>query len=211
MRGHAQEEALSSLPEVVPSRPACGGQAEGVLGSRVPAGAAAEDASTVARAQPGLLRRVPPPGAQGAAPEQRAGGAEGAAEAPLNRLPWDVTQDAFGPQDADFLEEFGRVLLESCKTRSGAKLQKFQGIPATRGEGVQKTRAGRWQCRGRDGVGTASEKGNSSPCPVTAGLTQASKYAGAKTGVPPVWRACEQPRPEVTDNLIIWLLYTESR
>ena len=30
---------------------------------------------------------------------------------------------------------------------------------------------------------------NSSPCPVTAGLTQAFKYAGAKTGAPPVRRA----------------------
>lgn len=31
--------------------------------------------------------------------------------APLNRLPWDVAQDAFGPQGADFLEEFGRLLV----------------------------------------------------------------------------------------------------
>ena len=31
--------------------------------------------------------------------------------APLDRLPWDVAQDQFGPQGADFMAVFGRVLL----------------------------------------------------------------------------------------------------
>lgn len=30
--------------------------------------------------------------------------------APLDRLPWDVAQDAFGVQGADFLGHFGKVL-----------------------------------------------------------------------------------------------------
>jgi hypothetical protein len=31
--------------------------------------------------------------------------------APLDRLPWDIAQDQFGVQGADFLGVFGRVLL----------------------------------------------------------------------------------------------------
>jgi hypothetical protein len=31
--------------------------------------------------------------------------------APLDRLPWDIAQDQFGSQGADFLGIFGRVLL----------------------------------------------------------------------------------------------------
>jgi len=30
---------------------------------------------------------------------------------PLDRLPWDVAQDALGPQGADFIQQFGRVLV----------------------------------------------------------------------------------------------------
>jgi len=32
---------------------------------------------------------------------------------PLSRLPWDIAQDEFGVQGADFLGVFGRVLLEA--------------------------------------------------------------------------------------------------
>lgn len=33
--------------------------------------------------------------------------------APLDRLPWDVAQDEFGPQGADFIAILGRVLLQA--------------------------------------------------------------------------------------------------
>jgi hypothetical protein len=34
---------------------------------------------------------------------------------PLDRLPWDVAQDEFGPEGADFLGIFGRVLLRDAQ------------------------------------------------------------------------------------------------
>jgi|GEM_PF-3793543 hypothetical protein len=34
---------------------------------------------------------------------------------PLDGLPWDVAQDAFGEQGAEFLEVFGRVLLRAAQ------------------------------------------------------------------------------------------------
>lgn len=34
---------------------------------------------------------------------------------PLNELPWEVAQKQFGVQGADFLGEFGRVLLKGVK------------------------------------------------------------------------------------------------
>jgi hypothetical protein len=49
--------------------------------------------------------------------ERQRGEAEGAvappprAPAPLDRLPWDLAQDEFGIQGAEFLAGFGRVLL----------------------------------------------------------------------------------------------------
>ena len=37
--------------------------------------------------------------------------------APLDRLPWDDAQDLFGTQGADFMKEFGRVLLRADPTQ----------------------------------------------------------------------------------------------
>ena len=39
---------------------------------------------------------------------------------PLDRLPWDVAQDQFGVQGADFLGIFGKVLL-GVDDRDGAR------------------------------------------------------------------------------------------
>lgn len=37
--------------------------------------------------------------------------------APLDQLPWDVAQDQFGAQGADFMKEFGRLLVRSGQDR----------------------------------------------------------------------------------------------
>jgi hypothetical protein len=37
---------------------------------------------------------------------------------PLDRLPWDLAQDEFGSQGADFLAVFGRVLLGAGQIQS---------------------------------------------------------------------------------------------
>jgi hypothetical protein len=42
--------------------------------------------------------------------------------APLNRLPWNLAQDQFGPQGADFLGAMGTVLLEATKDEFRAYL-----------------------------------------------------------------------------------------
>lgn len=40
---------------------------------------------------------------------------------PLDRLPWDVAQDEFGVQGADFLELFGRVLVRVAQDQRRAQ------------------------------------------------------------------------------------------
>ena len=40
---------------------------------------------------------------------------------PLLRLPWDVAQSQFGPQGADFMAEFGRVVVRVQQSQSGAQ------------------------------------------------------------------------------------------
>jgi hypothetical protein len=42
--------------------------------------------------------------------------------APLDRLPWDVAQDEFGVQGADFLGIFGKVLLGSAQDQRRAQV-----------------------------------------------------------------------------------------
>jgi len=49
---------------------------------------------------------------------ERSAGGEGdhhRRPAPLHRLPWDVAQDEFGAQGAEFLGEFGRLLVEAAQ------------------------------------------------------------------------------------------------
>lgn len=53
-------------------------------------------AHTPAKKPPPALSRMPPP---------------------LDQLPWDDAQDQFGPQRADFLKEFGRILVRSGQDR----------------------------------------------------------------------------------------------
>jgi hypothetical protein len=36
---------------------------------------------------------------------------------PLDRLPWDIAQTEFGPQGAEFMSEFGRLLVRSGQTQ----------------------------------------------------------------------------------------------
>lgn len=40
---------------------------------------------------------------------------------PLNELPWEMAQKQFGVQGADFLGQFGRVLLKGVKKQSLAQ------------------------------------------------------------------------------------------
>jgi hypothetical protein len=42
--------------------------------------------------------------------------------APLDRLPWDVAQDEFGVQGAEFLGEFGRLLMKSAQDEMAAQV-----------------------------------------------------------------------------------------
>jgi hypothetical protein len=41
---------------------------------------------------------------------------------PLDRLPWDLAQDHFGPQGADFLGVLGRVLLVAAQDQRRAQV-----------------------------------------------------------------------------------------
>jgi hypothetical protein len=40
--------------------------------------------------------------------------------APLDQLPWGLAQDEFGPEGADFLGEFGRLLVRSAQDQMEA-------------------------------------------------------------------------------------------
>lgn len=41
---------------------------------------------------------------------------------PLERLPWDIAQDEFGAQGADFIGEFGRLLVGHVKDQIAAQV-----------------------------------------------------------------------------------------
>jgi hypothetical protein len=41
---------------------------------------------------------------------------------PLERLPWDIAQDEFGAQGADFIGEFGRLLVEHVQDEITAQV-----------------------------------------------------------------------------------------
>jgi len=41
--------------------------------------------------------------------------------APLSRLPWDLAQSQFGAQGADFMAEFGKVIVRARQSQSAAQ------------------------------------------------------------------------------------------
>jgi hypothetical protein len=51
--------------------------------------------------------------------------------APLSRLPWDVSQDAFGVQGADFLGVMGKVLLRAAQFEFRGHVVEFKEVAGT--------------------------------------------------------------------------------
>lgn len=57
---------------------------------------------------------------------------------PLDRLPWDVAQDEFGPKGADFVGYLGRLILSERKVEMKGQLPGKQGRSGTHGVGAVK-------------------------------------------------------------------------
>ena len=51
--------------------------------------------------------------------------------APLNQLPWDIAQDQFGAQSADFIRVMGRFLLSAAQDRFRAYVVDSKALPGT--------------------------------------------------------------------------------
>ena len=50
--------------------------------------------------------------------------------APLNRLPWDLAKDEFGPQATDFLSVMGTLLVRSAKDQMRSQLLDSKRVPS---------------------------------------------------------------------------------
>jgi hypothetical protein len=59
--------------------------------------------------------------------------------APLNRLPWDVAKDQFGPQGTDFIAVMGALMLRTAKDQIRPYLTDPESVPGTLPRSRQKT------------------------------------------------------------------------
>src|SRR6266571_1901082 len=64
---------------------------------------------------------------------------------PLSRLPWDIAQDEFGVQGADFIGILSTVLLRAAQDRSRFILLRTRALPTHFSRRLHKTRSGVWE------------------------------------------------------------------
>jgi len=109
MNDHALrvEASLLYLPSLVPSQQPSRLASTGMQSSCLPAVAPPEEPSGVGGPASGLLCRTPDSGSNQAGSPQKAL----RLPSPLNQLPWDIAQDQFGAQGADFIEVMGALLV----------------------------------------------------------------------------------------------------